>query len=946
MPRKVNGTSGHSVEKHGEGIGGGPVGSSGGYAGRPGGNSHPQGGNAPQQQGEDRGLGGSSSSGLGKAAALGAAAYLINQAAKNSSSNSQSHTSAQSSHNVAPGNAGPGGGGGNNRKSGGGLSLKKIIIIAIAAIVIISLLKSCNTSYETTSYTTTTTIATQVPVVQTPTPAATTQSQSYGSSSSGYAFDINSLLGGSTSVNSGITSSGWVQGSNSGTANTAEASSSAASTTATTVSASGMRDKFYTPSSGDKTTIMIYMCGTDLESGSGMATSDLQEMAAATISDDVNLLVYAGGCSGWKNNLMSSSTNTIYQIMSGGKFKTLADAGNVAMTKPSTLAEYIQFCAKNFPAERNILILWDHGGGSITGYGYDQKFQNAGSMSLAGIDEALKAGGVKFDFIGFDACLMATAETALMCSDYADYLVASEESEPGIGWYYTNWLTKLSNNTAVSTVELGQKIVDDFVDVCAQKCRGQDTTLSVVDLAELSATLPDKLADFSSATTAMIQNNQYKTVATARGSSKEFAASSKIDQVDLAHLAYNLNTDAGNALAQVIRSAVKYNRTSSSVQNAYGLSIYFPYRSVSSVKSAVSTYESIGMDSEYSRCIQAYATYASSGQGASGGYSSAFGSLFGSSYGYGSSDYSSYGSSSSYSSSSYSDYSDIYSLLSQMMYGRSLGNVKGLTSDNSSFISDTFSDGTLDAENVAQFITDNQFNASNLVWTTGDDGTLQMSLPEDQWALVEELMLNLFLDDGEGYIDMGLDINSDYFTQTGALNGTFDGVWMSINDDWNCAFYIESIVNDENGCTAMGRIPVLYNGQRANLIVEIVNDEPSIVGVRYDYINGETGTIAKSVAYREGDVEFTQDGEDAVMPQGSDDVVMMKADDEIVLVADYYDYNNNYQDSYRISDTITVGDGLTVGYIYLADPDTANACFRFTDIYGQTYWTPVMSNAE
>ena len=111
-------------------------------------------------------------------------------------------------------------------------------------------------------------------------------------------------------------------------------------------------------------------------------------------------------------------------------------------------------------------------------------------MSLAGINTALKNAGVKFDFIGFDACLMATVETALMLDEYADYMIASEETEPGIGWYYTNWLTKLSANTSMPTLEIGKNIVDDFVTTCASQCRGQSATLSVVDLAELSATVP------------------------------------------------------------------------------------------------------------------------------------------------------------------------------------------------------------------------------------------------------------------------------------------------------------------------------------------------------------------------------------------------------------------------------------------------------------------------
>ena len=77
------------------------------------------------------------------------------------------------------------------------------------------------------------------------------------------------------------------------------------------------RDK-YTNIKGsgkDEVTIMVYMCGTDLESRSGMGTSDLQEMLAADLGDKVNLIVYTGGCSKWQNNVVSSSVNQIYQIL-------------------------------------------------------------------------------------------------------------------------------------------------------------------------------------------------------------------------------------------------------------------------------------------------------------------------------------------------------------------------------------------------------------------------------------------------------------------------------------------------------------------------------------------------------------------------------------------------------------------------------------------------------
>jgi hypothetical protein len=237
--------------------------------------------------------------------------------------------------------------------------------------------------------------------------------------------------------------------------------------------------------------------------------------------------------------------------------RLVSNDGKKAMIDPSTLSSYIKWCKANYPATRYGLILWDHGGGSISGYGYDEKYAGNGSMDLAGINKALKDGGTKFDFIGFDACLMATAETALMLDPYADYLIASEETEPGIGWYYTNWLTDLGRNTSMATTSLGKEIVDDFVTTCASKCRGQQTTLSVIDLAEFADTVPDKLSSFSESVSSLITNNNYKTVSNARYSTREFAASTKIDQVDLAHLALNMGTSEGKELTEAIRSAVK-----------------------------------------------------------------------------------------------------------------------------------------------------------------------------------------------------------------------------------------------------------------------------------------------------------------------------------------------------------------------------------------------------
>ena len=721
--------------------------------------------------------------------------------------------------------------------------------------------------------------------------------------SSGNLADLTALL---SAFTSGGVSSGWGSTvSQPASSNGAASSFSAASNTGSldTAVAAGSRAKRteILGNGRDVYTIMVYLCGTDLESRSGMGTADLQEMTAANIGDNVNLIVYTGGCAGWKNNVVSSRVNQIYQVKSGGLLCLNDNAGTGAMTDPQNLAAFIQFCTKNFPANRNALIFWDHGGGSLSGYGYDEKNKSAGSMNLAGINSALKTGGATFDFIGFDACLMATVETALALTPYADYLIASEETEPGQGWYYTNWLTNLSRNTSMSTLEIGKNIVDDFVTVSAQKCPGQSTTLSVVDLAELEHTVPQELKDFATSTSSLIQNQQFQTVSNARAKTREFAPSNRIDQVDLVHLAGNLGTKEGRELANALLGAVKYNRTSSNMTNAYGLSIYFPYQKTSSVQTAVNTYQAIGMDEEYLRCIQQFASMEVSGQAVSGGASSPLGALLGG--------YAGYPAGQSGSSSTVG--ADMISQMLSSLLGGDLGGVSGLTSGNSGFLG-----RSLDVDAATQFIAANQFDQGQMVWTERSDGTLGMYMSLEQWKLVQDLQLNVFIDDGEGYIDLGLD-NVYAFTEDGALSGEYDGTWIAINDQ-PVAYYHESTVDDGTDYSITGRVPVMINGVRADLILVFDNEHPDgfIAGARYDYRGGETETVAKSLD-------------------------SLTVGDELDFLCDYYSYDGVYQDSYYLGDPMTVTEDMVISNVYI-DRGAASATYRFTDIYNQTYWSPVM----
>ena len=101
----------------------------------------------------------------------------------------------------------------------------------------------------------------------------------------------------------------------------------------------------------DTVTVMVYMCGTDLESRSGMGTADLQEMLNAHFDGSVSLLVYTGGCKGWKNNVVSSSGNQIWQVKGGQLVKLADNLGSVPMTSPDTLSGYPCGCGRR-PSSR------------------------------------------------------------------------------------------------------------------------------------------------------------------------------------------------------------------------------------------------------------------------------------------------------------------------------------------------------------------------------------------------------------------------------------------------------------------------------------------------------------------------------------------------------------------------------------------------------------------
>lgn len=698
------------------------------------------------------------------------------------------------------------------------------------------------------------------------------------------------------------------------------ASTSTQNLTPVTTVSNDARSKYTTIKGNgqDEVTIMVYMCGTDLESKYGMATNDLNEMLKATLNDEkVNLIVETGGCKQWKNNVISNSTNQRYRVTSRGLQRFDYSPGKKAMTDPNTLTDFIKFCAENFRADRYMLIFWDHGGGAISGYGYDQFA--SGSMTLTQINSAIANSGVKFDFIGFDACLMATLETATVCEKHADYLIASEETEPGCGWYYTNWLTKLSQNSSISTVELAKTIIDDFNEVCRKNNCGDTTTLSITDLAEFAGTVPNAFGAFADSITEMLGGSEYQTVAKARGSAREFGAEANIDHVDLIHFAAliaNSNgsgADEAKALITALQGCVKYNRTSTAMKNSYGLSIYFPYKAYRNINSAIKIYNSIGMDSRYSTAVKNFASMAAGGQLATGsaGSNTAYDSLFGS-----------LGSSSSSGSSS-------------DMLGSLLGSFLGGGGSDSSSVGDLLGSDYSSWFNGRMVIDNADYYDAHAI---GNDDMLLnngvLNLSDDKWALVSDVQINVFFAEGDKYIDLGMDRVYDAegnwlvdHTDEGVIidhpNGSmavvFDGTWMTVNGNVVPYYYVDT-VEDNGHKVVTGYIPAVLNSAEVDgklVYLMVVNEDDAeefyIAGARYIYDEAETETMAKGL-------------------------IELKNGDRLTFVCDVYDANNSYEATYEMFDMVYDSSDCVIGYMEM-EFDKVVVTYCLTDIYNNEFWT-------
>ena len=339
----------------------------------------------------------------------------------------------------------------------------------------------------------------------------------------------------------------------------------------------------------DSWAVYWYHCGSDLESDYGCASADLQEMLSVQLSENVEVVVQTGGSYMWHNSQVSDEVLQRYVYNSEGFF--LVDEQPVAsMGSPDTLADFLRFCEKHYPAAHKMVVFWDHGGGSVGGAAYDERYEYD-SLTL---DEFYDAFGRVYDLsvdhppldvIGFDACLMATVDTAYTFCDVAHYLVASEESEPGCGWYYKGWLQALSDAPAMDGAALGRVLCDTFAEGCELDEVAEEITLSVTDLTQIGPLMTAYEALGQEALLNAVENPgffpAFGRMATRAenygGNTEDSGYTNMVDLGDLARNCEELLPVNAQSVQDALEACVIYKINGPCRTEATGLSCYYSY---------------------------------------------------------------------------------------------------------------------------------------------------------------------------------------------------------------------------------------------------------------------------------------------------------------------------------------------------------------------------------
>ena len=314
-----------------------------------------------------------------------------------------------------------------------------------------------------------------------------------------------------------------------------------------------------TPKEPAAWTVMIYLCGTDLESEGGMATTNLKMIANTVPNEKVNVLIQTGGAESWQ-----AKDEVGMDIAPDRLQRWTWDENGFTLVEELELASM----AKHTTLSASGLIA--------------DELHDYAIMSLEGLNRALKNGGVHFNLLMTDTCLMASLETAQAVAPYADYLAASEETLPGLGSNYEEWLQCLYDEPECGPARLGRTICDATQILYAEgdnDLYSKSLTFSLIDLSKIDA-VADAFNAFMKEVVGLIPDPEaFGVYLNAVSTTDRFMSTEMWDLYDLARRAMKggISKENGIAVENAVDDAVLYSIRQAYHPYCHGLSVYMQY---------------------------------------------------------------------------------------------------------------------------------------------------------------------------------------------------------------------------------------------------------------------------------------------------------------------------------------------------------------------------------
>ena len=343
----------------------------------------------------------------------------------------------------------------------------------------------------------------------------------------------------------------------------------------------------------EKAVLLVYLCGADLEGDNMEATDDFAEMQNAVYSDDLTVVVQTGGTYEWHTDGLTAEGNDRIVFSKAGMEIRNGTGAVRYMNQSATLYDFITESVEEFPADHYGLVFWGHGTGSVFGVCYDPL--SGQPMTLPSLNAALKEADVHFDWIGFDSCLMATAETACAVRDYADYMIASTESISSFGWDYTAFLTLWAENPGMKPKALADCITEEMIAV--NRVHELPATISCFDL-RYTEPLMQALYEYIGSVYRDYQETGIEPVIAGRSKAVDYG-NDVYDMTDLKSLVTCLPNEQSEAVLDAMDKMIVIKK-SYALDSSSGISVwFFDNHPEDGVRLVSTMFTPIGIDKTY-----------------------------------------------------------------------------------------------------------------------------------------------------------------------------------------------------------------------------------------------------------------------------------------------------------------------------------------------------------